>query len=139
MGNTFFNIPVYLSQPAIAGNSQNPFVFSDDVMLKMPAIKSFQDVFHHDKFTANQFADGITQHFVAATERFVEAAEHLAEATEHPAEATRHLAETTEHPAEATKHPEKSTRGYIAATKCMVLRNYSPIILSRFINLSNNH
>ena len=153
MGYSFFNISVYLSHPSVAGNSQNPFILSDNVVLKMPANKSFQDVFRHDKITVNQSSDGNTQHPAEAaghpaeatghpaeaTRRFAEATGHLAEATRRFAEASRQLSEATKHPVEATGHPAEATDHTVAATKCTFIRNNSPIILSRFVKHSINN
>ena len=167
MSSAFFNIPVHLSPPSVAGNSQYPFIFSDDVVLIMPAIKLFQDVFHHDKFTVNQPADGNTLHFVEAAEGIVEAAEGIVEATEGIAEAreviaeaserivetaegtaeaaegivkaTKGIVEAAEGTVEATEGIVEATKGNVKATEYTILKNNSTNILSRFVKHSINN
>ena len=160
MSCVFFNIPASLSPFSVAGNSQYPFIFSDDVMLKMPAITLFQDVFHHDKFTVNQPADGNTLHFaeaaegnveaaegnVEAAEGTVEAAEGIAEAAEGIAEAAEGIVEAAEGTVEAAEGTVEAAKGIVGAaegiveaTKCTKIRKNSTNILSRFIKHSINN
>jgi hypothetical protein len=167
MGSALFNIPTNLSHHSVSGNSQNPFISSDDIMLKMPAGKSFQDVFYHNRIPVNQPSDGnplhiaeATVHFAEAAEGIAEAAEGIVEAAEGIVEATKEIAEAAEGIAEATEEIAEAAEGIVEAaegtvkategiveaaegnvkaTEYIIVKNNSTNILSRFVKHSINN